>query len=301
MMREQPLVSVLITAYNRERYLPQALESVLALKYPNFEVIVVDDASTDRTLAIAQRFAESDPRVRVFRNEENLGDYPNRNRAATLAQGKYLKYVDSDDIIYPYALDAMVEAMERFPAAGLGMSDLPARPDTPFPVQLTPEEAYREYYLREQDLFGHGPLAAIIRTEPFRMVGGFSGINLVGDLELWVKLAARFPVVLLPAGLTWRRQHEGQEYAQGVAAGVYPRLTYRVNVEALTSPHCPLPAAERTEALARVRRVQARTVLGLLRRGYAREAVRLYRAGKTTPVRLVTAFLPLRARTHAAE
>jgi glycosyltransferase involved in cell wall biosynthesis len=300
-MPGRPLVSVLMTAYNRERYLAEALESVLASTYPNFEVIVVDDASEDGTFALAQQFAAGDPRVRAFRNERNLTDYPNRNRAAALARGKYLKYVDSDDMIYPNGLEAMVEAMERFPEAALGMSDQPARAGSPFPLQLTSEEAYREYYLQGGDLFGHGPLAAIIRADAFRAVGGFSGVNLVGDLELWVKLAARFPVVLLPAGLTWWRQHEGQEYAWGIAAGIYPRLAYRVSVEALTSPHCPLPPAECEEALARVRRVQARTVLGLLRRGHAREAIRLYREGNTTPVRLLTAFLPLRTPSSAAE
>jgi glycosyltransferase involved in cell wall biosynthesis len=298
MMHEKPLVSVLTTAYNRERYLGEALESVLSLTYPNVEVIVVDDASTDGSFAVAQHFAESDSRVRVFRNQENLGDYPNRNRAAALARGKYLKYVDSDDVIYPYALDAMVEAMERFPSAALGMSDIPARPEAPFPVQLSPEEVYREYYLEGEDIFGHGPLAAIIRTAAFQEVGGFSGVNLVGDLELWVKLAARYPVVLLPPGLTWWRQHEGQEYVQGIAAGVYPRLAYRVNVEALTSPHCPMEGGAREEALARVRRMQARTVVGLLRRGYVTEAARLYRAGSTTPGRLLAAVLPRRSRRN---
>ncbi|HEV2714429.1 MAG TPA: glycosyltransferase family A protein, partial [Terriglobales bacterium] len=95
-----PLVSVLMTAYNREKYIAEAIESVLASNFKDFELIIVDDCSKDRTAEIARRYT-SDSRVQVHVNEKNLGDYPNRNRAASLARGKYLKYLDSDDVIYP--------------------------------------------------------------------------------------------------------------------------------------------------------------------------------------------------------
>ena len=92
-----PLVSVLTTDYNSEKHLAAAIESVLAQTMEDFELIVVDDCSTDRSVEIA-RLYENDPRVRIFINEENLGDYPNRKRAAFYASGKYIKYVDADDI-----------------------------------------------------------------------------------------------------------------------------------------------------------------------------------------------------------
>src|SRR5947207_2038625 len=116
-----PLVSVLTTAYNREKYIAEAIESVLACSFKDFELIIVDDCSADRTVAIGRRYP-SESRVRVHVNEKNLGDYPNRNRAASLAQGRYLKYVDSDDVIYPHGLEAMVGMMERFPDSGLGLA-----------------------------------------------------------------------------------------------------------------------------------------------------------------------------------
>src|SRR5690606_2521559 len=97
-----PLVSVLMTVYNREKYIAEAIKSVLASTYQNWELIIVDDQSMDNSVAIAQSFAQKDPRIQVHVNKENLGDYPNRNRAASYAKGKYLKYVDSDDLIYPY-------------------------------------------------------------------------------------------------------------------------------------------------------------------------------------------------------
>lgn len=108
-----PIVSVLMTAYNREKFLAEAIESVLASTLANFELIIVDDCSTDSTVAIAQSYASKDARIKVFVNEINLGDYNNRNRAASYANGKYIKYWDSDDIMYPHCLQVMVSAMEN--------------------------------------------------------------------------------------------------------------------------------------------------------------------------------------------
>src|ERR1017187_1015293 len=119
---DSPLVSVLMTAYNREKYIGEAIESVLASSYADFELIIVDDCSTDSTVAIARSYEARDKRIKVFVNEKNLGDYVNRNEAAKFGSGKYLKYVDSDDLIYPYGLDVMVKAMEQFPDAALGIT-----------------------------------------------------------------------------------------------------------------------------------------------------------------------------------
>jgi glycosyltransferase involved in cell wall biosynthesis len=69
-----PLVSVLMTSYNREKYIGEAIESVLESTYNNFELIIVDDCSTDNTVKIAKSFAEKDARVKVFCNDKNPGD-----------------------------------------------------------------------------------------------------------------------------------------------------------------------------------------------------------------------------------
>ena len=119
-----PIVSVLMTAYNREKYLADAVESVLKSTFTDFEIIIVDDCSTDKTSEIAQSLQVKDARVRYIRNEKNLGDYPNRNKAASLARGKYLKYIDSDDAIYPWGLEWMVKMMESFPEAGWGLCSM---------------------------------------------------------------------------------------------------------------------------------------------------------------------------------
>jgi len=207
---KSPLVSALITVYNRDRYLAAAVDGVLAQTMQDFEVIIVDDGSTDGSVEIAQNYAAREARIRFFRNERNLGDYPNRNRAASVASGRYLKYVDADDIVYPHCLQTMVEGMEKCPEAALGLAWSVLDPPQPYPFMSSPAEVYRAHYLG-RSLLGVGPSAAIIRRDAFEAVGGFTGRQFVGDSELWLKLAARWPLVSLPPSLVWWRRHEGQQ------------------------------------------------------------------------------------------
>ena len=232
-----PLVSVLMTAYNREKYIAEAIESVLAQTFTDFEMIIVDDGSKDRTVEIARRYS-NDPRVRLHLNERNLGDYPNRNCAAALAKGKYLKFLDSDDMFYPFGLGAMVDMMLRHPSAALGLQR-PAMKSQPYPVMLTPAEAYREHYLAD-GLFGVGPTGAIISAAAFQKLGGFSGKRYVGDVEMWLKLAAVYPVLKFMEGLVWWRSHSEQQIASEVDAFPYGTISYGVQQAALRESDCPL-------------------------------------------------------------
>lgn len=115
------LVSILMTAYNREKYIAEAIESVLNSTYTNFELIVVDDCSQDTTISIAQNYASQDSRIRVYQNKSNLGDYANRNHASTFAMGSYIMYVDSDDKIYPFSIEYCLHEMLKDLAVDMGL------------------------------------------------------------------------------------------------------------------------------------------------------------------------------------
>jgi glycosyltransferase involved in cell wall biosynthesis len=212
-MGDEPSVSVLMTAFNREKYIAEAIDSVLASTFKDWELIIVDDQSKDSTVEIAQTYASSDPRIKVYVNPYNLGDYPNRNKAASYAKGKYLKYVDADDKIYPHGLEVLVTMMELAPEAGYGLCTIPADKNHIFPLVLLPSEAYRYHYLQQKGIFLRAPLSSIIRKEAFERVGGFVNKKMVGDYEMWHKLSLRFAVVLLPQGLVWYRVHSEQEMA----------------------------------------------------------------------------------------
>jgi glycosyltransferase involved in cell wall biosynthesis len=236
-----PIVSVLMTAYNREKFIAEAIESVLASTYKDFELIIVDDCSKDNTVEIARKYEVQDSRVRVYVNKDNLGDYPNRNRAASYAKGKYIKFLDSDDVIYPHCLTVMVNAMEQFPEAGFGLSAI-GDVKFPYPKMINMKTSYLEHF----GTYGHfdrAPGSAIISKKKFDEVGGFSGKRMIGDNELWFTLARYYPMVKLPRDLVWDRIHDSQESKTEYAKS-YECLRKAVVHEALSNVDCPLDISE---------------------------------------------------------
>jgi glycosyltransferase involved in cell wall biosynthesis len=236
-----PFVSVLMTSFNREKYISEAIESVLASTFKDFELIVVDDCSTDNTVEIARKYEATDSRVKVYVNEKNLGDYPNRNKAASYASGKYIKYVDSDDIMYSHCLTVMVNAMEQFPEAGLGLSAI-GENEYPYPKLIGMKEAYLEHF-GSYGHFDRAPGSSIIKKKIFDEVGGFSGKRMIGDNELWFTIARYYPLVKLPRDLVWDRKHDSQE-SQSDYANSYVKLRKGVLKEALSHIDCPLNISE---------------------------------------------------------
>src|SRR3989442_255266 len=115
----RPRVSVGMPVYNGERYLAEAVDSLLAQTYEDFELIICDNASTDRTGEIARSYAARDTRVRYARNEKNLGAGGNFRRAVALASGEYFRWAASDDVCAPQSLARCVEVLDQEPAAVL--------------------------------------------------------------------------------------------------------------------------------------------------------------------------------------
>lgn len=241
-------------------FIAQAIESVLLSSYINFELIIVDDGSTDRTVAIAHSFELKDKRVKLYVNEQNLGDYFNRNKAASYASGKYLKYLDSDDVIYPWGLDAMVNCMEKFPEAGFGLMSYGLVQSESYPILVKPLQAFRYFYFKFA-LVSMGPTGAIFKKNAFDAVQGFSGKPYVGDSEMWIKIGSKYPLVRMPFDLVWWREHDGQQVNEGRNNDYYLQHQYRVYVDGLQNPDCPLPTKERNIALSNLKNVRVRRIM----------------------------------------
>jgi glycosyltransferase involved in cell wall biosynthesis len=292
-MKEQPLVSVLMTSYNREKFIGAAIESVLASSYSNFELIVCDDCSIDNTVAIVESYAEKDKRIKVYINDHNLGDYPNRNKAASYAQGKYIKYQDSDDLIYPYSLQMMVESIEQFPEALFAFSANEVQDNAqPYPIFFTSEEAFRRHFFGAGGLFYAGPGGAIIRKKSFDEFGPFSGKRFISDAEMWMKLAMVGPILKIHPGLIWWRVHEGQEFTMGL--NEYVLLRYNLDKEILGHVNCPLTDEEKKAALGNSRRLIGRKILRLFFRELNfSSAIELSKKTGIGPISLFESLLPV--------
>jgi glycosyltransferase involved in cell wall biosynthesis len=112
-MSNVPLVSVVIPTYNRARSVVRAIESAQRQSYPNIEIVVTDNASTDGTEEVVRALAEKDRRIRYFRNEQNLGPVPNWKKGIQLAQGEYVKILFSDDSLEPHAVHKMITVFQQ--------------------------------------------------------------------------------------------------------------------------------------------------------------------------------------------
>jgi glycosyltransferase involved in cell wall biosynthesis len=199
-----------MTAYNREKFIAEAIESVLASTYKNFELIIVDDCSTDKTVQISRSFEAKDTRVKVYENKVNLGDYPNRNRAASYANGKYLKYLDSDDVMSPNCLEIMVVGMENNSNCAFGISSRVIKTE-----QIhEPANAFKIHFF-ERGILDISPSGSIIRTDVFKKEKGFWELRCVSDFEFWLRLALTYPMIEFEKNLIFWREHDQQEIHLG--------------------------------------------------------------------------------------
>lgn len=211
---EPPRVCVMMPAHNAVRYLEAAIESVLAQDYPAFELLVVDDGSTDGTSEVLARFAARDARVRWLRNERNLGIVATRNRllAEADAQAKYLAVLDADDVCLEGRLQKQVEFLERHPDhAAVGCHTL-IIDDQGRPV------GERRYPTSNAQLRGvmtrYNPLAqsaVMLRRSALDAVGHYDPrYPRCQDYDLWLRLASRFPLANLDEALVGYRVSQTQ-------------------------------------------------------------------------------------------
>lgn len=186
-----PTVSVITPAYNVEQYLGIALESVLAQTFSDYEILVVDDGSSDSTPAIAERFAARDPRVRVF-HKPNGGISSSRNVALREARGELMALLDGDDLWDPQFLETQVEILRRRPdvdiitanARNLGgrRSGKPARP---WPDRRPPPDLL-QIIADEEAVF----IMCMFRRRVYETIGEFDErLRTNEDYDYWLRAA----------------------------------------------------------------------------------------------------------------
>ena len=204
----QPLVSVLMTAYNREKYIAEAIESILVSTYKNFELIIVDDGSSDLTVSIIQSFRNIDNRIQFFVNEKNLGDYPNRNKAASYAIGEYFIFVDSDDKIFPDTLEYLMMSMTISPEASIGMLCR----DTSLKNMVLKTTDVIQHHFFKNHILTIGPGGTIVKTSFFNDIGKYpTQYGPANDMYFNLKAASLGNIKFLCKEFLFYRIHEGQE------------------------------------------------------------------------------------------
>jgi glycosyltransferase involved in cell wall biosynthesis len=241
------LVSICIPTYNRPRDLRRAVESCLAQTYSNFEIIITDNSTNDETKKMAATW--TDPRIRYYSNDGNIGPIASTERCLKLARGKYTKLLMDDDMLKPRCLDLMVNGMEKYPTAGIAMA----------PMDLIDENdrrifprfyVFRKMRYRYRYQVGDGlidrrrimrdfltrdypcvvPSGVMYRTEALAGIFPLSvEADFAGDLNLCMILASEWDFYYVDEVLTsWRyvpKGHTAQLHREGMKVGVFYFVT----------------------------------------------------------------------------
>ena len=208
-----PKVTILLPVYNRERFIAEAIESVLGQEFGDFELLLVDDGSTDGTPGVLRDFARRDARIRIVTSEINEGIPRALNRGLEHARGEYIARLDSDDLTMPGRLTAEVEVLDAQPdvvlvSTAYDIIDEHGAPlgrfDETFPSDVI------HYLLGFVNIIG-GHSQVMFRNDGTRYDPEFPSSE---DYDFWVRLSQRGRIVVLPLTGMKKRQHENDSFKQ---------------------------------------------------------------------------------------
>lgn len=196
-------------AYNCQKFICQALDSVLAQTYHYWELLVADDASTDSTRAIIDKYANKEPRIKVFHNQENLGYLKTWNKLLTFAKGEYITFQDADDWSHPRRLETLLQALKKNPNIGAVGSNY-AKADEKGRILFESRLALRpeEIFSRMPEHFHFVGSGLMVRREVIEAIGGYHEFfDRLGSEDLYwgYRIAEKFGIMNVPDVLYFYR------------------------------------------------------------------------------------------------
>jgi glycosyltransferase involved in cell wall biosynthesis len=230
-MLENPLISVCTPVYNGEEFLEECIKGVLAQRYENIEYIIVDNASTDRTPDIVEKFSSKDARIQAFRNDSTLDVIDNFRTCVSHCsdQAQWIKYALADDFLYPNCLDEMLGVGEMSADIGL-VSAYRLYGSRLTNAGLPPEqsvfkgaEILKRQLLRQLHVCSSSPNTVMYRKSAFEAVGGFDNRFLHADTELAMRLLDDYDLGFAHCGFTRTGLHGGREENRSIYNGIVIR------------------------------------------------------------------------------
>lgn len=230
-MPDTPLVSVIMPAYDAERFVATAIRSVLDQTWRHVEVIVIDDGSSDGTVKVAGELAAGDERVRLIR-KEHAGVSAARNAGFAAVRGEYICFLDADDLMIVDRVERQVRFLQTFPSCGLVFSDIYIGDQDLSPVRYVSKEPPL-HPIEELLLYRNwlGMLSPMLRTQVQREVGVFDEtLTHAEDWDYWIRVARHTRMAYLPGAVVVYRRHDGQ------ASGNWAQS--KVGISRVIDKHC---------------------------------------------------------------
>ena len=222
----RPLFSILVPTYNHAKFLPAALDSILAQTFGDWEAVVVNDGSTDDTPAILDAYAARDPRIRPI-HKENGGTVSALNEALRNSRGRWICWLSSDDLFEPEKLAVHVVEMSKHPQTRFFFTNFYLLDDPPgrkYPAPLDipnyiPGEAHQVIRLFYYNYLNG--ISVAIDRRLFEELGGFNPRYRAGhDFDMWLRISARYRSRFIDQRLSTTRQHPGQDTRKSVMTGI---------------------------------------------------------------------------------
>jgi glycosyltransferase involved in cell wall biosynthesis len=204
MNETNPLISVIMPVYNAEKYVKEAIESILNQTFPDWELIIIDDCSTDNSIEIIQSF--QDERIILLKNEINLGVSKAPNKGIRIALGKYVTKMDADDISLPTRFKKQVEFLEKHPDYVLCASNVQMFGTKQDFFVLPTEDQQLKIALLYQNPFVHS--SVLIRSKNCKKYLYNEIFPFAEDYELWINLKEEGKFASIPEILTKYRIHQ---------------------------------------------------------------------------------------------
>lgn len=220
-----PTVSVIIPSYNHEMFIKECIQSVLDQTFQDFEIIITDDASSDRTVEIIEEF--TDTRIRLFKHPENRGASEASNNCIRQARGKYIAMLSSDDAWYPEKLEVQVNYLDEHPEIGVVFGKVEWIDETGEPIKarnfpyadvFNVKNRSRQEWLRHFFYKGNCLChpCSLVRRECYTEVGMLNpSFANIPDFDFWVRICLRYEITVLDQKLIRFRRMTNEGNASG--------------------------------------------------------------------------------------
>lgn len=202
------LISVLMPNFNKSKFIGEAIESILAQTHRDFELLIVDDASTDSSVDVVSKYVSRDTRVKLFRSETHKGVAATRNTAIQQARGELIAYQDSDDTCVPERLSSQIEVLKRTGAESVVYSDYCVIDENSEVVESHHNNNRGNGRILPQLMANsfNAQAALLLPRRCFREVGPYDdALEIYEDVDMTLRLAKVFPFVHIPLPLYGRR------------------------------------------------------------------------------------------------